>query len=89
MANTKQATKRAKQAEAHRQHNMSQRSAARTAMKKVITALKAGDHQQANELFRGAVSLLDRYARLGVMHANKAARLKSRLNHRIKSAAKA
>ena len=43
MANSAQALKRARQAEIHRQRNASQRSNMRTAIKKVIAAIEAGD----------------------------------------------
>ena len=47
MANSAQARKRARQAEVARQHNASQRSAFRTAIKKVRKAIAAGDKAAA------------------------------------------
>ena len=47
MANTAQARKRARQAEATRQRNASQKSALRTAVKKVKKAIAAGDKAAA------------------------------------------
>lgn len=85
MANSAQATKRARQAEKRRQHNVALRSDMRTAVKKVIAAINAGEKDQANELFRVAQSKLDGMARKGIINKNKAARSKSRINARIKA----
>lgn len=85
MANSAQATKRARQAEKRRQHNVALRSDMRTAVKKVITAINAGEKDKANELFRVAQSKLDGMARKGIINKNKAARSKSRINARIKA----
>lgn len=87
MANSAQALKRAKQAEKRRQLNASQRSDMRTAVKKVLVAIQAGDKAAANEFFRAAQAKLDGMARKGVIEKNKAARSKSRINARIKALA--
>ena len=87
MANSPQARKRARQAEQHRQRNASQRSAFRTAIKKVIKAIRTGDHAAASDAFKAAVPVIDRAAGKGLVHANKAARHKSRLNAHIKALA--
>lgn len=87
MANSAQAKKRARQAEKRRQLNASQRSEMRTAVKKVLKALNNGDKALAETEYKAAVPALDKAARKGLVHANKAARAKSRLNARIKAAA--
>lgn len=87
MANLAQAEKRARQAEKRRKMNASQRTDMRTAVKKVIVAINAGDKTAANELFRKAQAKLDGMARKGVIEKNKAARSKSRINARIKAMA--
>lgn len=87
MANSAQATKRARQAEKQRQHNAAQRAAMRTTVKKVLAAIEAGDQAEANAAFRVAQSSLDGMARKGIIHKNKAARAKSRINARIKAMA--
>ena len=87
MANTAQARKRARQAEAHRQHNASLRSKLRTYVKSVIKAIGTGDKNTATEAFKAAQPIVDSMARKGIIHANKAARHKSRLNARIKAMA--
>ena len=85
MANIKSAKKRAKQAEVHRGRNASARSMLRTAVKKVLKAILAGDHAAAQTAFAGAQPILDRYSARGLIHKNKAARHKSRLTARIKA----
>ncbi len=85
MANTAQARKRVRQADKRRAHNQSRRSMMRTALKKVITAIDAGDREQAQTLYRSASSALDVAAKNGLIHRNKAARHKSRINERIRA----
>ncbi|CAN8141100.1 30S ribosomal protein S20 [Thiomicrorhabdus sp. 6S2-11] len=87
MANSAQATKRARQAEKNRIHNVAMRSDMRTAVKKVLAEIETGNKDKANELFRVAQSKLDGMARKGIIHKNKAARFKSRINARIKAMA--
>jgi small subunit ribosomal protein S20 len=83
VANTPQAKKRARQAEVRRAHNASQRSAMRTAIKKTIAALGSGDYDVANSAYLAAVPVLDRAVSKGIIHANKAARHKARLNVKV------
>ncbi len=85
MANIKSAAKRAKQAEKRRQHNIALKSRMRTAVKKVVKAIRAGDAAAAAETYRAAVPEIDRAAGKGLIHKNKAARHKSRLNARIRA----
>lgn len=87
MANTKQAKKRAIQADKRREHNNSLRSTVRTYIKKVITAIDSGDKTAAQAAFTTAVPVIDRIADKDQMHKNKAARHKSRLSARIKAMA--
>lgn len=85
MANSAQATKRARQAEVSRQRNASQRSAMRTKVKALRKAIAAGDKEQAVAAFQAAVPALDRMARKGLLHKNTAARGKSRLNNAVRA----
>lgn len=87
MANTAQARKRARQAEKRRAHNGSQRSSMRTAMKKVLKAISGGDNDGAKTAYQNATALVDKAAGKGLIHANKAARIKSRLNASIRKMA--
>lgn len=85
MANTASAKKRARQAEKRRTHNTAQRSALKTSIKKVLTAIASGDKTAAEAAYRRAVPLIDRAAGKGLIHKNKAARHKSRLLTRIRA----
>ena len=87
MANTKQAKKRVKQSEEHRQRNASARSMLRTYIKKVIKAIELGNKPDAQAAFKEAVPVIDRMATKGIIHKNKAARHKSRLSAHIKALA--
>ena len=85
MANTAQAKKRARQNEKRRQHNASLRSMVRTYLKKVDAAIETGVQADAQAAYTSAVPVLDRIADKGILHKNKAARHKSRLNAQVKA----
>jgi small subunit ribosomal protein S20 len=85
VANTTQARKRARQAEKARLHNGSLRSMVRTYIKKVVAAIQTGDAEKAKTAYAAAVPVIDRIADKGIIHKNKAARHKSRLNAQIKA----
>ncbi|MGE5615993.1 MAG: 30S ribosomal protein S20 [Bacillota bacterium] len=87
MANTKQAAKRAKKSIKQRGANVSYRSSLRTAIKKVKTAIAAGDATAAQAAMSAEVGNIDRIARKGIIHRNKAARHKSRLAAQVKALA--
>ncbi|MCG3200227.1 MAG: 30S ribosomal protein S20 [Gammaproteobacteria bacterium] len=87
MANIKSAKKRARQAEARRAHNASRRSALRTCIKNVIKAIDGKDKVAAEAAYKSAEPLIDRMATKGLIHANKAARHKSRLTARLRAMA--
>jgi len=84
LANTAQAKKRARQAETHRAHNASMRSMVRTYIKRVYAAIEEGNKTLAEEAYKAAQPIIDRMARKGLIHRNKAARHKSRLSAHIK-----
>lgn len=84
MANTAQATKRAHQNKQRAAHNASQRSRLRTNIKNLRKAIEAKDTQASNlDTFKSTVSIIDKSVAKGLIHPNKAARLKSRLNHHL------
>jgi len=85
LANSAQARKRARQAEVSRTHNASRRGMMRTFLKKVVKAIDAGDKEQAAEAYKQAVPVIDRMAGQGLIHKNKAARHKQRLNAQIRA----
>ena len=61
----------------------------RTAVKKVVKALQNGDKETAQSAYQTAVPVLDRMAKSGLIHKNKAARHKSRLNAQLRKLATA
>lgn len=85
MANSLSARKRARQGEKNRQRNTAQRSRVRTAIKNVLKAIQAGNKTEAQAAYKTAVPAIDRSVTKGLMHKNKAARHKSRLNEHIKA----
>lgn len=85
MANSPSARKRARQSESRRQHNASLRSMVRTYIKKVVKAIDAKDVEAAKSALTAAVPVIDRMADKGIIHKNKAARHKSRLNAQVKA----
>ncbi|MCH8059529.1 MAG: 30S ribosomal protein S20 [Proteobacteria bacterium] len=87
MANTRSASKRARQAEKTRKHNMGMRSMMRTRIKNVVKACDAGDKEAAQAAYKAAVPVIDSMINKGIVTKNKAARHKSRLNKRVKSLA--
>ncbi|USD22079.1 30S ribosomal protein S20 [Microbulbifer variabilis] len=87
MANSPQAKKRARQNDKRRMHNASLRSMVRTYIKKVVAAIDAGDAEKAKTAYAEAVPVIDRMADKGIIHKNKAARHKSRLNAQVKTLA--
>lgn len=85
MANSAQARKRARQNVKQRAKNVSQRSMVRTYIKRVVAAIEAKSYELATEAYKKAVPIIDRMADKGIIHKNKAARHKSRLNKAIKA----
>jgi small subunit ribosomal protein S20 len=85
VANSAQARKRARQAEGRRQHNASQRSHMRTEVKKIVTAIQGGDKAAAQATYKSSVQVIDSMVNKGILHKNKAARHKSRLNAHIRA----
>jgi small subunit ribosomal protein S20 len=87
MANSAQAKKRARQAEATRQRNASQKSELRTAVKKVRKAIAGGDKAVAAKTLQESQAVMDRIADKKVVHKNVVSRTKSRLASAIKALA--
>ena len=83
LANSAQARKRARQAETRRQHNAGMRSMFRTYVKRVVYAVEAGDKAKATDAYKAAVPVIDGMVSKGLIHKNKAARHKSRLNAHV------
>lgn len=85
MANIKSAKKRAKTSEKARVHNVNLRSRMRTMLKRVVSAIEAGDKDKASDAYKAATPFIDGAVTKGLIHKNKAARHKSRLNAKIKA----
>ncbi|HHT67071.1 MAG TPA: 30S ribosomal protein S20 [Erysipelotrichaceae bacterium] len=80
MANIKSQIKRNKTNEKARLRNASQKSAMRTAIKKVKVAVEAQDLANAETLLKEAFRLIDKTVSDGIQHKNTAARKKSELS---------
>lgn len=85
MANSSQARKRARQNEKNRRHNGGLRSMIRTYLKKTDAAIESGKIEVAKDAYNKVAPMLDCFADKGIIHKNKAARHKSRLNKKIKA----
>ena len=86
MPNTASAKKRLRQNEVRRLHNRTIKSAVRTQIKKVRQAVDAGEIDKAEAEFRAAAKKLDQAGAKRVIHPNKSARQKSRLQALIRKA---
>ena len=85
MPTTKSAAKRMRQDAARRLQNRSVRQEVRTQVRKVREAVVAGDVAKAETELRAAAKKLDRAAARKTIHANAAARTKSRLSAAVKA----
>jgi len=85
LANIASAKKRTRQATKRRLLNNSQRSLLRSQIKKVAAAVAKGDKEAAVQAYQQAVPVIDKMTNRGIIHKNKAARHKSRLNKHIQA----
>ena len=85
MPNSLSAKKRLRQNEVRRDRNRAVKSNVRGLVRKVRTAISAGDAETSATAFRSAVKSLDQAAAKRVIHPNQAARTKSRLSKAIKA----
>lgn len=86
MPTTTSAKKRHRQSLENRSKNRAVKSSLKTAVRKLHDATTAGG-TGAKEMLPSVFKALDQAAAKGVIHPNKAARSKSRLNAKVKSAA--
>ncbi|NLM43042.1 MAG: 30S ribosomal protein S20 [Clostridiales bacterium] len=86
MANIKSAIKRIKITEFKTRRNRMIISSLKTSIRKFEDSIKAGNLEEAQILYRKAVSLIDKAAAKGTIHKNTAARKKSRLSNKLKAA---
>lgn len=85
MANIKSQIKRVETNEKARVRNASAKSAMRTAVKKVKSAVEAKDLVKAENLLNEAFRLIDKSVSDGIQHQNTAARQKGELQRLINS----
>ena len=85
MANIASAKKKARQAVKRNLQNASNRSMLRTYIKRVVSAVQKGDRDQAVSAYRDATPVIDQMVNKGLIHRNKAARHKQRLNAQIQA----
>jgi small subunit ribosomal protein S20 len=57
----------------------------RTYIKRIVQAIGAKDKNAANKAYQDAMPIIDRMARTGLLHKNKAARHKRRLSAHIRA----
>ena len=86
MPNHKSAEKRVRQNEKRRVINRGNRTKVRTYIKKLRTALDS--KQNVEQVLPETISVIDKAVQKGVLHANAAARYKSRLTVRANNAGK-
>jgi small subunit ribosomal protein S20 len=89
MANIKSAQKAARQNEKARVRNLARKTAIKTSVKKVLTALEQGSTEQAAELLRDVAAQLGRARGKNLVHANTASRKLSRLAKKVAQSQKA
>ena len=83
MARHKSAEKRDRQSVVQRGRNRQNLSQLRTQVKKLRTAIDAGDAEAASKSLPETVAEIDKAAKKGVVHDNAADRSKSRLTRRV------
>jgi len=83
LANIKSAKKRVNIAERNRLRNVSIRSAVKTAVRKVLEAVKSANSEEITVALNKAYSVIDKAVSKGVLHKNTAARKKSRITRHI------
>ena len=83
MANIRSAEKRIRKTATQRDRNKASASRLRTAVKELRQAIADGDAKAAREMLPKTASIVDATARKGTIHANAAARTKSRLTKAV------
>ncbi|HEY6804363.1 MAG TPA: 30S ribosomal protein S20 [Pyrinomonadaceae bacterium] len=79
MPNHKSSEKRVRQSEKRRDNNRGHKTKVRTYIKKLRVAIASGDKQLVDTQLPETISVIDKSIQKGVLHANAAARYKSRL----------
>jgi small subunit ribosomal protein S20 len=89
VASHKSALKRIKQTEARTEANRAHRTRLRHQLRKLRVALEQKDRTAAEGLLKPTLALIDHSRHKGILHANAAARYKSRLTRSVAAFAKA
>ncbi|GGH84910.1 small subunit ribosomal protein S20 [Pullulanibacillus pueri] len=83
MPNIQSAIKRVKKSETSREQNQSVKSAMRSSIKSFNNKVEEKDVEGAKAAFLSATQKLDKAVNKGLIHKNKAAREKARLNQKL------
>ncbi len=78
MANHKSSIKRARQTVVRTERNRAEKSRMKTLRKKTLAAIASGDKETAAKVSTELTSAVDKAAKRSVIHANKAANIKSK-----------
>lgn len=89
MAHTRNARKRHRQNKKLRTVNRARKQTLKTATKRVLRAIEQKSTSEAQVLFKDLQAKLDKTAKKGTIHPNKAARRKSRMQKRLNALLKA
>ncbi len=84
MANIKSALKRIKVTKFKTRRNKIIVSSLKTSIRRFEDSVKAGNINEAKELYQKVTSLIDKAVAKGTLHKNTAARKKSRLSKKLK-----
>lgn len=84
MANIKSAIKRINVTKFKTRRNKMIVSSLKTSIRRFEDSVKAGNMNDAKELYQKVVSLIDKAVAKGTLHKNTAARKKSRLSKKLK-----
>ena len=87
MPNIKSAKKRVEVTKVKSAQNQTAKSMLKTSVKKVSTAIAAGDSQLASGALKDAMKTIDQSVSKGVLHKNTAARRKSSLQKALNAMA--
>ena len=87
MANIKSALKRIKVTKFKTRRNKIIVSSLKTSIRRFEDSVKAGNMNEAKELYQKVVSLIDKAVAKGTLHKNTASRKKSRLSKKMKATA--
>jgi small subunit ribosomal protein S20 len=83
MANTKSALKRVRQTKRRTERNRAAKSRIKTLRRKVDEVARDGKADEVKAALSEFSSAVDKAAKRGVIHSNKAANLKSKAAHRV------